>query len=595
MNLYRASWRHLRWFASVWRQLIRHTPFAAPMTAGTLLISQLAQVVAFLLPLKVILLLGGNGIPRYFQGFVTMETRSLWIVLLCAGAVLLFAVSQFMDWLADRQSQRGALVVLDNARKITLFNDQDAGVREQYRRLCEAMAEGAMALVGFGVGLYLFPTLFAFLLLVVVVMAGATLGLASVGSADYRHRVERWLNANSKGLLRILGSSGFLLGFLFLVFEFYRLSELNLLIAIISLILSRRIFQSLTNFVNGQIRLAEQRQRVDALFFHERQLQSDTSRGGQRFWELFAPAARLARSREWIRARGGRDAVASSRWWDGGQSNVAWFALAEESSVREASTREPSDRESILEKIYLPRQRSQGNHETYLLERIDLGAVHAPRLLDKGQIEEFLWLHLLCPPGAAVPRERRGEMQRRILFDLWCYVPPEEIVDSYLRSHPPLWARVDRALVDKVLLAAEEPAERELVEAFQRRLEEMQRRLKAVPLHIYNPDVSDRNILLDEQDSPCVLCWGRWSLEPIGAGATPRYLVQAREGEMMGALRQRRKISQKVTDRDFLLAAGLHELERLIERQQYRRALRHMEHVLQDVYPPPEATPASAS
>lgn len=585
MNLYRASWRHLRWFASVWRQLIRHTPFAAPMTAGTLLISQLAQVVAFLLPLKVILLLGGNGIPRYFQGFVTMETRSLWIVLLCAGAVLLFALSQFMDWLADRQSQRGALVVLDNARKITLFNDQDAGVREQYRRLCEVMAEGATVLVGLAVGLYIFPTLFAFLILVVVVMAGATMGLSSIGSVNYRHRVERWLNANSKGLLRILSSSGFLLGFLFLVFEFYRLSELNLLIAIISLILSRRIFQALTNFVNGQIRLAEHHQRVDALFFHERQLQSDTSRGGQRFWKLFAPAVRLARSQEWIRARGARSGVESSRWWDGGQSNVAWFALAEESSGRE----------SILEKIYLPKQHSQGNHEIYLLERIDLKAIHAPRLLAKGQVEEFLWLHLLCPPGTAVPRARRGEIQRRLMFDLWSYVPPEEIVDSYLRSHPPLWARVDRALVGRVLLAAEQPAERQLVETFQRRLEEMQQRLKAVPLHIYNPDISDRNLMLDEQDSPCVLCWGRWSLEPIGAGATPRYLAQARDNEIMATLRQRRKISQKVTDRDFLLAAGLYELERLVERQQYRRALQHMENVLQDVYPEPEGSTESAS
>lgn len=555
------------------------------MTAGTLLVSQLAQVVAFLLPLKVILLLGGNGIPRYFQGFVTPETRSLWIVLLCAGAVLLFALSQLMDWLADRQSRRGAMIVLDNARKITLFNDQDAGVREHYRRVCEVIAEGATVVVGLVVGGVLFPTLFGFLTLVIVVMTAATLGLASVGTSDYRNRVERWLATNSRGLLRVLGSSGFLLGFLFLVFEFYRLSELNLLIAIISLILSRRIFQALTNSVNGQIRLAEHHKRVDALFFHEKQLQGDAPRGGERFWTLFAPDTRLARSREWLQTRGERHLPDISRWWDGGQGNVAWFFL----------TGSESESRDILEKVHFRKEHSQATHEAYLLERADIAALNAAKLLDKGQIDDFVWLHLLCPGATKIPRERWGEVHRRVLFDLWSYAPPEEVVDSYLRSQPPLWARVDHALVEQVRLAAEQDDESHLIDAFLARLDEMQRRLKAMPLFVYNPDLSDRNIVLDPRDEPCVLCWGRWALEPLGAGSPPRYLAQAKEGGLVASLRRHRKISPKVTDRDFVLAAGFHDLERLVKRQQYRRALTRMREILRDALAPSDAASARTS
>ncbi|WP_110666722.1 hypothetical protein [Salinicola halophilus] len=575
MNLFRASGRHLSWFVSVWRQLLRHTPFAAPMTAGMLLVSQLAQVVAFLLPLKVILLLGGNGIPRYFQGFVTMETRSLWIVLLCAGAVALFALSQLMDWLADRQSRRGALVVLDNARKITLINDQDAGVREQYRRLCEVMAEGATVIVGFGVGLWLFPTLFGFLALVVIGMSLTTLGVASIGNTDRRHRTERWLAANSKGLLRVLGSSGFLLGFLFLVFEFYRLPQLNLLIAIVSLILSRRIFQALTNFVNGQIRLAEHRRRVDAFFFHEKQLESDAPKGGVRFWTLFAPATRLARSREWLASRGERNLPGASLWWDGGQGNVAWFAL---SDTVDGPCR-------ILEKVHFRKEHAQAAHEAYLLDRVDLAALDAPKLLDQGQYEEFVWLQLRCNGANKVPREQWGETYRRVLFDLWSYVPPEAVVDSYLRSQPPLWVRLDAALIERVRLAAECKTEATLVETFLARLSDMQARLRFMPLHVYNPDLNDRSVVLDDRGAPCVLCWGRWSLEPIGVGAPPRYIAQAKASGLIESLRRRRKIPARVTDADFLLAAWLHDLERLILRQQYRRALIRMREILRDALP----------
>ncbi|WP_457807651.1 hypothetical protein [Kushneria sp. EE4] len=577
MNLLKQTGRHLKWFFSVWCRLLSQTPVAAPATSLMLLISQLAQMVAFLLPLKVILLLGGNGIPRYFRGFVTPETRDLWIVVLCVGAIALYGLSQLMDWLAEKQSRRGSRIVLDNARKIALFSDQGDGVSEHYRRVCGIVADGATAIVGMGAGLFLFPTLFGFLLLVMISMYAATAAVISLPNEAVADRIERWIASNSGGFLRTLGSIGFLSGFLCLVAEFYRLDNLNLLIGIVSLILSRRLFQSATGFVSGQLRLAEKRERVDALFFREKQLLTTESRDGQRFWQLFTPEVRTQRSTQWLsHAMDQKVLNLQSSWRDSGQGGVILFDLVFE---REQQSHR------VLEKIYSPKQQAQAGHEAYLLSRMDIQALNAPRLIDNHVFEAFACVHLAHPGGAPIARKQWRSVHSELMLKSWCYTPSEEIVDVYLRSQPPLWSRVGRQLFDRLHLAIDSDRQRQLLAAFLGHLEEMQERLRRLPLFIYNPEMNDRNILLDEAGQPCIIAWGKWELEPIGVGATVDQLRTARRGELLAQLRADRRVDEHCHDRDLLLACSMHELERIIGRQQYQRALQHMAQMMKEAFP----------
>ncbi|WP_438766453.1 hypothetical protein [Kushneria sp. TE3] len=577
MNLLKQTGRHLQWFSSVWRRLLSQTPVAAPATSLLLLTSQLAQMVAFLLPLKVILLLGGNGIPRYFRGFVTPETRDLWIVLLCIGAIALYGLSQLMDWLAEKQSRRGSRIVLDNARKIALFSDQGEGVSEHYRRVCGVVADGATVIVGMGAGLFLFPTLFGFLLVIMMLMYVATaavIGLPNEATAD---KIERWIASNSGGFLRTLGSIGFLSGFLCLVAEFYRLDNLNLLIGIISLILSRRLFQSATGFVSGQLRLAEKRERVDALFFREKQLLATESRDGQRFWQLFTPEVRVLRSAGWLSHALNQQALnLQSYWRDSGQGGVILFDLffdKEEKSHR------------VLEKIYFPKQQAQAGHEAYLLSRMDTQALNAPRLIDNHVFETFACVHLAHPGGAPIARKHWRNVHSELILKSWCYVPSEEIVDVYLRSQPPLWSRAGSRMFERLHLAIDGDKQRRLLAVFLEHLEEMQERLRRLPLFIHNPEMNDRNVLLDDTGQPCIIAWGKWELEPIGVGATADQLRAARKGELLAQLKTYRRVDESCQDRDLLLACGMHELERIIGRQQYQRALQHMAQIMKEAFP----------
>ena len=577
MNLLKQTGRHLRWFSTVWRRLLSQTPIAAPATSLLLLFSQLAQVVAFLLPLKVILLLGGSGIPRYFRGFVTPETRDLWIVLLCLGAIVLYGLSQLMDWLAERQSRRGSRIVLDNARKIALFSDQGDGVSEHYRRVCGVVADGATVVVGMGAGLFIFPTLFLFLLLTMILMYVMTAAVISLPREATADRIERWILSNNSGFLRTLGSIGFLSCFLCLVAEFYRLESLNLLIAIISLILSRRLFQAATGFISGQIRLAEKRERVDALFFHEKQLLTTESRDGQRFWQLFTPELRAQRSSEWL-SQSPKWAVTNVRsyWRDSGQGGVVLFDLyfeKEKTSFR------------VLEKIYFPKQHAQAGHEAYLLARVDIQAIHAPRLMSSNVFEEFACTHLKHPGGAAIVHKQWRNVHSDLVFKSWGYSPPEEIIDVYLRSQPPLWSRVGHRFFERLKLAVKDARQHQMLIAFLAHLDDIQDRLRGLPLFIYNPEMSDRNVLLDETDQPCVIAWGKWALEPIGVGATGTQLRAARNGELLQQLKEYRHIASRFDDRDLLLASGMHELERIVGRQQYQRALQYMGQLMKEVFP----------
>lgn len=577
MNLLKQTGRHLRWFFTVWCRLLSQTPVAAPITSLLLLTSQLAQTVAFMLPLKVILLLGGNGIPRYFRGFVTPETRDLWIVMLCIGAIALYGLSQLMDWVAEGQSRRGSRIVLDNARKIALFSDQGEGVSEHYRRVCGVVADGATVIVGMGAGLFLFPTLFGFLVLTMLLMYVVTMAVISLPGEATGDRVERWIASNSGGFLRTLGSIGFLSGFLCLVAEFYRLDNLNLLIGIISLLLIRRILQSATGFVSGQLRLAEKRERVDALFFREKQLLTTESRDGQRFWQLFTPEIRAHRSAGWLSdALGQEISGITSCWRDSGQGGVILFDLFFERKGQS---------QRVLEKIYSPKQQAQAGHEAYLLSRMDVQALNAPRLIDNHVFEAFACVHLAHPGGSPIARKQWRNVHSELILKSWCYMPSEEIVDVYLRSQPPLWSRAGSQLFERLQLAINNDKQRHMLASFLEHLENMQERLRRLPLFIHNPEMNDRNVLLDEADQPCVIAWGKWELEPIGVGATADQLRAARRGELLAQLRASRRVDESCQDRDLLLACGMHELERIIGRQQYQRALQHMAQMMKEVFP----------
>src|SRR5699024_1263303 len=82
----------LRWNASLGVKFLRVVPYATVIIVLLTLISQIAMLLASVLPLKVVLMLGSDGVPRYFPAFLTSLNRDVLIGVLTGGTIGFFIV-----------------------------------------------------------------------------------------------------------------------------------------------------------------------------------------------------------------------------------------------------------------------------------------------------------------------------------------------------------------------------------------------------------------------------------------------------------------------------------------------------------------------
>jgi hypothetical protein len=108
----------MRWVFSLGRRLISVVPVLTLYSVAATLVSQLALLLAFVLPLKVILLLGSEGIPRYFpEQFRAFDRESL-ILALSALALVLYVVHLFAERLIGVCVAGGSRKLLLRSRKM---------------------------------------------------------------------------------------------------------------------------------------------------------------------------------------------------------------------------------------------------------------------------------------------------------------------------------------------------------------------------------------------------------------------------------------------------------------------------------------------
>jgi hypothetical protein len=179
------------------------------------------------------------------------------------------------------------------ATNLALFENQEQVAESAYERFSRTVAGGifaGLALLGLAV---FYPNMF----LVVAGYLGVqprcfSITLATL-SGSFRERLDTELAA----ILNLTAGIGFFAVFAFLVTDFIFLTPPGVIIAIVSLLLSRQIFGRLAGIVQDVTALHTQRTRYDALFFHGKILQRD---GGERGENHLAVAGDANARDEWV-------------------------------------------------------------------------------------------------------------------------------------------------------------------------------------------------------------------------------------------------------------------------------------------------------
>lgn len=574
MNLFKETSSFLAWFRQVMRTFLHVRPATTTSVVLMTVASRVSYVLATFIPLKVVLLAGYSGVPRYFRFFIDPEHKSVWIVVLASGAIAFYILSVVLNNLTERFSQTGSEQVLRRANVAPSSSNQQALAQNYYSRFCRISADtifvAAWTLIGLLINFRVFLFVIGIMLVLFCVSAYMVRTLDEIEPAP----AAVYIRYNLNNYVKILSSFVFLSSFVVLLIFFLFSDYSNVLAAILSIIVIRQTQSAITSTVRDSVRLASEKDKVNALVFRDKQLTQKEISGDRSYRFLFDRKARkelVERELSRIADLAGTPRV---EWVDPLVPGVTCFDV----SFKE----EPSGEERHLRKyVFPPRQLQKLEHESFLFDHIQRDRLKAPKVVAQFLTGPFKCRLCEAGTGRPVPVSDWDNVRMELLKTAWSCRPPSALVNAYRASAPPLENSMNGDLMSSLQLAADTEEDRESLEDYVQYLDVIKARLKSVPLHIRNPDITPENVLISKENDFLVMTWTRWTLEPVGVGMPPG-LKDGDLVEIMNRVRQTRKdVPESLVPNDFLFAALCREVDKHSRNKRYRQALFHLKWIVE--------------
>lgn len=537
------------WLSSFFARLWHVAALPAFASVLISLCSQIFQIAAFLLPLKVMILLGSSSVPSYFPRVFTGIERERLILLLAVTAVVLYVAHLLMDFIGAALARRGSAQLIESDRQDEALLARQQKVALSFYRGFVTVAAGGM----FAFGVLVFLGVFRPPLLLVVL--GYFVVCFLVATLLFAWLPEMLASAAAKfaRVIDVLSACGFLSVFGFLVMDFLYGGAEGLLLGILILLLCRQMFSRLSMALKNVERLYSNRQRFLIL---TGELRSEVSDNDDE--EVFEESAD-----DFLHASEG----------GGNVSEPLGILDGSSSSVVVSEQRPVVDRPTYRQLI------APEHCRAWIIDALNRAGISAPIISIEQWNESLrgqLMLHVRCAqpqstdmhflfkafnrtqtqlaahaasllavfPGSAAPgvldaSERYGfgahlypwvagaflasdaqsilDCREQVLIESWAWPVPSGLsVSSGVetlaeRCNSKLWARCQAfsrwLSVDT----------RQLVDTFAHNPRRLSKALGCLPLRVHNPDVVAGRVYKAAEGYK-VTYWGRWTLEPVGSG-----------------------------------------------------------------------------
>jgi hypothetical protein len=492
--------RALRWSLSLGAKIGRVVPWWTALVVFIALISQISMLLASFLPLKVVILLGSDGMPRYLpSGLASIGKNQLivWFSLLTVG---FFGVHLLAEKLVTQVTERATRLLMQRSHKLVLFERQDEVAAGAYQRFSRALAGGFFVGLAFFVAILIYPEMAGVIAGYLLLCTLAFLGLSRL-SMPFRQTLEEQPGPKMK----LAAGTGFFVSFGYLVLDFIVFSPPGVLSAIVSLLLTRMIMQKFSSGILDVHALNRQRPKLDALFFHGKIFLPQANDGDRGVWAMIKPEEREA----WINALFKEfvddwQGIAQVEWLQSGVPNMIALFIKSKAGHH------------YLIKLFDSGRQSLAVHEATLTGE-NIKFLPAPKLIANTQVKQFKCLIYELPEGRCSGRLEVKHWMEPVRGLMMSVEPPPSLVQQYGRSRPSLWQRLDAKVVERLVICARSDSERLLSRQLQETLFELQEHLRQLPPVLVNPDINVSSLYFAHEDR-LLLNWGRWSIDPVGSG-----------------------------------------------------------------------------
>lgn len=548
----------MRWIVSLSHRLLKVVPWFTGCSVAATLVSQLALLLAFVLPLKVILLLGSEGVPRYFPDQFKVFDRQSLILTLSGLAMLLFLVHLLFEHLIGKCVAAGSRKLLSRSSKMVLFENQDEMAAKAYQRFSRGLASLVFLLLFIPLLLWLNPYLTWIFIAYVLIVVSASVLIAAFVPTFQTHLT----NAGGR-IATLLAGVGFLLCFGYMVAEFLWLQAPSVLVAVACLLLLRQLFRHSVSIFNDSLALVERRRQLSALFFHGQRLIELPRYGFDGVWSVVEPATRdewLLRALSDVTSRS--FAIKAVRWLQLGVTDVVAYRVVASDGGKE---------ECFLLKVFESNRSAMAKHEATLL----VGQANLPtlELLGVTDIEGRFHCHVFALDSARQALGKKWPVRCHVARSaLLACAPNEDLKALFRRSKSCLAQRMERDVLRRMRCLLDNPAHLEELLHFEESFDQIRELISRLPMAFVNPDIRRGLVLLDDHGRVLVCHWARWSLEPVGSGwPTEERAINALDEAYEAAAAVRSDLAE-VAVSQLKLAALLFAFERSCKQQDYHGA-----------------------
>ena len=555
--------QNLQWFISLNMKFFRVVLFLTLAIVFFSLIGNIATIISFFLPLKIIILLGSEGIPRYFPGILLQVDRDLLIAWLCAATLFFFVISLLAKKVVDIIGNSVTSKLFAKNQKIILFKNQQDIAIKAYKLFSSVIASSIFVFLVMFILFWFYPSL-SILITIYAFFIFATFLILYQNSLKFR----TYLDLNLSVAMSLVGNLGFFVVFVYVVANFLFFSPPDFMITIISIIASRQLFSQASGAVIGLNQLLQQRLQINAIFFFGRTLIRPISQEDKTIWSLLMPEKRKSWVNTLLRdfAPGSKEII-DIYWHYLGNPNIgALFITDKQGSM-------------YLVKLYEANSNFLAEREEALMN-IQPKGIPAGNFLGTTNVGQFKTILYQLPKGSTVPKKKLITSQSEIRKRLLEVKPSKKLISRYVRSFPLISSRLNSSMINRIAAATSTTEQSTQLNDFIARLPELKKRLNKLPLAFVNPRLDQYSLWMSEEtQQPILLSWGNWSLEPIGA-AWPvslnddgeKILSKKIETDFFEVIKKRSEL-KNVSIKNSILSALVYELEKNCLKGNFQNAL----------------------
>jgi hypothetical protein len=508
------------------------------------------------LPIKVILLIGQSNLPRYLPDFFLGFEKQTLIFILCIASVSFYALHVIFEMLIEYLENKSVISILAKVWPDSKLSGVSKNLfKKTYRRTTNSLAELVFFIT--------VVTLLSFINIGLLAVISIYAALATAFFSVYHLKNTQQLSdndGNDGAQLKVMFDIGFLLTFVYIVYDLISQAEPAIFTAFISFLLLRQSSGGLKRTVTSYRALNNQRPKLDVLILgkqDEKLIKKNVIApfiNKEQVINLVVNALSLQIDEIQNKFEVSLCELSGSR-------DVQAFIVKEQG--REAG-------KSYLLKLYRKKSNHQAEKEKSLLELMP--ALPALNFIITGTAIDYDW-HLY----EWMDLEDSINSSDILAFkeEVMALEPTKQLVDEWQHDHRFIWQRMDEHYWQALFQFAEfiEPEVSKQLKIIKQHHKVFGHILGKLPLVLVNQETGKMILRkLKATNTVISLRWEKWSIEPLGAGLSTIEQGRVELENTINKLKENRPDMSSIDINAVKLSAMLYSLESLVNKQAFNEA-----------------------